>query len=1089
MSWLKRIQNKVGGWMGRERMRDRLAAYDPSQNYQASTFFAPEVVVNQLPPYHLRTGMLMVDTDPVVEFAMSVRNAALMVADVEIIAKDERVKAWVEKQWRTAWDYHRSKLVQAKKWGFYGLQVLWRHDAEGFIHIDGFKDFAPWDVKPLQAEGEISGFEVRGMRLDAPQALWQSFDAKWGNPYGSSLLRRMYPPWYEKWMDRGAKKLGQLRMMKDAYIGDIFWYPPNLALTLTNGQKIPWRDFMRQMAEQRISGGALTIPMMTDDKGNKQVDYTPPQDIAGGSQIFEWEERLDKNILRGAGVPLETVEAQENGGFSGRSIPFMVILSSCSLELTEIVESLTRMCLRPAAWMNFGGDPEFEIKPKSLVESFAQDASGSPMGGGAIGGQPGQKPPPQEPTQIQRESEQFDMEADTIQFGERLRAPKGGTTIKGKFYAGGKFIPGEVVAKMSDKEKAAVKEGKSPDKKPAVKATLATSDHADPFTRRANAQAAIKGKKAHEVSWEAHADAQGKFSPEERKAIQSLHRDTLIRAARAGKSIPDAAYEGHPDLQKMIADDSAPPVVSPKQPVKPKRDWGDEQDAKEDAADIAEAKRLRLPADKPVPPKIKSAVETHAAKAMRLAHAVMKSPHADYTDFRQALRDAWAHIKGELTILYRDEDFAEPEKPAEHAPSKRERQPIEAQQVMARLARMKGAKALQMSADAAGLTLEEVEILRLFAALEMEDDETDREEITREIVAAMGAMFEEPEAAQFDLPTDTHDDEITSAGARAAFERVKNSVAIMARDIKSKALPTGGIENALRMLAENVGIDLAASMQTAAMTGAANVVAAVPPALNAPPKASAPPVVPPTYPPVSSAAGDAPEPIFPVLSEVSNRISAAPIDAGRTFRETAEKARAGAFAVTGDLSEATIQALRDRLVEVFDKGGNEDDFANVVISLTEEGPLSEARLRQIFRTNVSVSTSDGQRHAVSTALVSDAFPYRRYFATTDARVRHEHMALETAGLNGTAVYRGDDPVWREFEPPWDFGCRCDWTPYTVEMAANEGVQEAQDWLKRAKEAAGPDGDFHDHLAATAPDHPQHVTHPPFHAPAEFRRDA
>ena len=64
-----------------------------------------------------------------------------------------------------------------------------------------------------------------GHDLFAPAALVCTFDAECANPYGCALLARAYPAWFEKWMPGGAKRTLRLRMIKDAYIGDIFWYP------------------------------------------------------------------------------------------------------------------------------------------------------------------------------------------------------------------------------------------------------------------------------------------------------------------------------------------------------------------------------------------------------------------------------------------------------------------------------------------------------------------------------------------------------------------------------------------------------------------------------------------------------------------------------------------------------------------------------------------------------------------------------------------------------------------------------------------------------------------------------------------------
>ena len=47
-----------------------------------------------------------------------------------------------------------------------------------------------------------------------------------------------------------------------------------------------------------------------------------------------------------------------------------------------------------------------------------------------------------------------------VQVKSQLRAPSGGIEIHGDFYSGGRFIPAEVQAKMTEEEKDAIREGK-----------------------------------------------------------------------------------------------------------------------------------------------------------------------------------------------------------------------------------------------------------------------------------------------------------------------------------------------------------------------------------------------------------------------------------------------------------------------------------------------------------------------------------------------------------------------------------------------------------------------------------------------------
>jgi hypothetical protein len=74
--------------------------------------------------------------------------------------------------------------------------------------------------------------------------------------------------------------------------------------------------------------------------------------------------------------------------------------------------------------------------------------------------------------------------------------------------------------------------------------------------------------------------------------------------------------------------------------------------------------------------------------------------------------------------------------------------------------------------------------------------------------------------------------------------------------------------------------------------------------------------------------------------------------------------------------------------------------------------------------------------------------------------------MESLGLDGTAVYRRDDPVWDLFYPPWGWNCRCVVIPLSVEDAAARGVKEAMEWMRTGR----------------PPVVPQYVNPPPFSIP-------
>ena len=153
---------------------------------------------------------------------------------------------------------------------------------------------------------------------------------------------------------------------------DIFWYPPDRRFETNDGREISYRDLAREIVEARHSGGALTLPLIYDSGGRKLLDYTPPQGVPGYTQIFRWKADLDLEIWKALEVPPEIIQAQTSGsGFSGRWIPFAVALSAVHQELAELIRCIDRDVLRPIARLNFGKEPQYSIRPRSLVETYA----------------------------------------------------------------------------------------------------------------------------------------------------------------------------------------------------------------------------------------------------------------------------------------------------------------------------------------------------------------------------------------------------------------------------------------------------------------------------------------------------------------------------------------------------------------------------------------------------------------------------------------------------------------------------------------------------------------------------------------------
>ncbi len=228
---------------------------------------------------------------------------------------------------------------------------------------------------------------------------------------------------------------------------------------------------------------------------------------------------------------------------------------------------------------------------------------------------------------------------------------------------------------------------------------------------------------------------------------------------------------------------------------------------------------------------------------------------------------------------------------------------------------------------------------------------------------------------------------------------------------------------------------------------------------------------------------------FPVVEDALTILDASSVFSGETFLETAAAVRRGAFAITGNLTVETVESVRGALVEAVTLGHSNQQFIDTVTDFMEEGAgLSEARLRMIFRNQVGQRISDSMENSLENPLVVDFFPFRAYFATADTRVRPEHKVLERLGLDGTNIYWALDPVWAMFRPPWDHGCRCNFSPVTVEQAARKGVRVAMDWVARAKAVGEEAGDgFAVHLNELRPKEVPLVPFPPFRPSESFKR--
>lgn len=164
-----------------------------------------------------------------------------------------------------------------------------------------------------------------------------------------------------------------------------------------------------------------------------------------------------------------------------------------------------------------------------------------------------------------------------------------------------------------------------------------------------------------------------------------------------------------------------------------------------------------------------------------------------------------------------------------------------------------------------------------------------------------------------------------------------------------------------------------------------------------------------------------------------------------------QDARRAAFTVARLARVDSLERVRSALVKDVREGGTLDEFREGVADLL----LPAHHLETVYRTNVAAAYSQGLMDVLSQPLAGDEFPYLEYHATHDSRTRPEHLQMEKLGIQGTNVYRRDDPLWQVFLPPWDYNCRCALVPLSLEDAAARGIMEAQRWLESGRRPISP----------------------------------
>ena len=213
---------------------------------------------------------------------------------------------------------------------------------------------------------------------------------------------------------------------------------------------------------------------------------------------------------------------------------------------------------------------------------------------------------------------------------------------------------------------------------------------------------------------------------------------------------------------------------------------------------------------------------------------------------------------------------------------------------------------------------------------------------------------------------------------------------------------------------------------------------------------------------------------FPGFDKALRELHAKQILEPEDYYGVARSAREQAFTITADITNKTREQVKTILKAEVANTGDYSQFVKTARAAIEDLPISDRHLQQVYRNAANETYSSGKEAVLNNPIVGDGFPFAKFHAIRDERVRHDHLALEHEGLDGTNVYLRDSEVWRRIRPPLGFNCRCGWAPCSIERAARAGVRFAQEWLdniRAARKAGKFTGRQNDYRPANVPNVP------------------
>lgn len=158
-------------------------------------------------------------------------------------------------------------------------------------------------------------------------------------------------------------------------------------------------------------------------------------------------------------------------------------------------------------------------------------------------------------------------------------------------------------------------------------------------------------------------------------------------------------------------------------------------------------------------------------------------------------------------------------------------------------------------------------------------------------------------------------------------------------------------------------------------------------------------------------------------------------------------ARTRSFTVADLHTQEALGAVRDAIADAVEQGTGQRQFTQRVTEALGRSALGPGRLENVFRTNVAAAYTAGMDRIAEHPIVQEQFPYEEVMPVRDSRLTSLCDTISRSGINGTAVYRRDDPVYQKYRSPRHYQDRCGRRLLSVRDAAAKGIKEAEEWLR------------------------------------------